>query len=110
MAQTYGPVMMIHLGTPVLVASSVDGAKEIMKTHDLSYQHVRSNEIGIMMDKIQGANGSVLNLSELVFTLTNNVVCRVALGRTYEGMKFKNLLERTMELLGCFSVGVIFRR
>ncbi|KAL8261484.1 hypothetical protein R6Q59_025533 [Mikania micrantha] len=154
MAQTYGPLMLIHLGTvPVLVASSVDAAKEIMKTHDLvfasrpqldipsrifygnkdiafsqygeywrqiksiavlhllsnkrvqSYQHVRSDEMGLMMDKILRSNGSVLNLSELIIALTNNVVCRVALGRTYEGRKFKNLLQRAMELLGCFSVG-----
>ncbi|KAD6119531.1 hypothetical protein E3N88_10802 [Mikania micrantha] len=154
MAQSYGPLMLIHLGTvPVLVASSVDAAKEIMKTHDLtcasrprlsipsrivydnkdiafsqygeywrqvksiavvhllsnkrvqSYEHVRLDEMGLMMDKILRSNGSVLNLSELIIALTNNVVCRVALGRTYEGRKFKNLLHRTMELLGCFSVG-----
>ncbi|KAL8225253.1 hypothetical protein R6Q57_017810 [Mikania cordata] len=38
MAQSYGPLMLIHLGTvPVLVASSVDVAKEIMKTHDLKF-------------------------------------------------------------------------
>ncbi|KAL8225505.1 hypothetical protein R6Q57_018062 [Mikania cordata] len=154
MAQTYGPLMMIQLGTvPVLVASSVDAAKEIMKTHDLvfasrpqldipgrifydnkdiafsqygeywrqiksiavlhllsnkrvqSYQHVRSDEMSLMMDKILRSNGSVLNLSELIIALTNNVVCRVALGRTYEGRKFENLLHRTMELLGCFTIG-----
>ncbi|KAD6119524.1 hypothetical protein E3N88_10795 [Mikania micrantha] len=154
MAQSYGPLMLIHLGTvPALVSSSVDAAKEIMKTHDLifasrprlsipsrivydnkdiafsqygeywrqvksiavvhllsnkrvqSYEHVRSDEMGLMMDKILRSNGSVFNLSELIITLTNNVVCRVALGRTYEGRKFKNLLHRTMELLGCFSVG-----
>ncbi|KAI3760782.1 hypothetical protein L1987_51181 [Smallanthus sonchifolius] len=154
MAQTYGPLMLIQLGTvPVLVASSVNAAKEIMKTHDLifasrphsnipnrifyackdiafsqygeywrqvksiavlhllsnkrvqSYQHVRDDEMSLMMDKILRADGLVVNLSELLISLTNNVVCRVALGRRYEGREFKKLLERTMELLGCFSVG-----
>ncbi|KAI7742848.1 hypothetical protein M8C21_027861 [Ambrosia artemisiifolia] len=154
MAQTYGPLMLIHLGTvPVLVASSVDEAKEIMKTHDLifssrphlnipdklfyackdiafskygeywrqvksiavlhllsnkrvqSYQHVRDDEMTTTMEKIRRANGSAVNLSELFISLTNNVVCRVALGKAYEGRKFKNLLDRFMELLGCFSVG-----
>ncbi|KAK1413059.1 hypothetical protein QVD17_34783 [Tagetes erecta] len=154
MAQTYGPLMLIHLGTvPILVASSVNTAKEIMKTHDItfasrphlnipsrlfytckdiafsqygeywrqvksiailhllsnkrvqSYQQVRVDEMERMMNVIETSNGSVINLSELLITLTNNVVCRVALGRTYEGMKFKRLLERVMELLGCFSVG-----
>ncbi|XP_076907387.1 cytochrome P450 Tp4149-like [Bidens hawaiensis] len=154
MAQTYGPLMLIHLGTvPVLIASSVDAAKDIMKTHDIifssrphlnipdrvfyackdiafsqygdywrqiksiavlhllsnkrvqSYHQVREDEMVVMMEKIRKANGSTVNLSELLITLTNNVVCRVALGRAYEGRKFKDLLERLMELLGCFSVG-----
>ncbi|XP_042491179.1 trimethyltridecatetraene synthase-like [Macadamia integrifolia] len=34
----YGPLMQIHLGSyPVLVASSVDMAKSILKTHDLKF-------------------------------------------------------------------------
>ncbi|KAI7756915.1 hypothetical protein M8C21_003667 [Ambrosia artemisiifolia] len=38
MAKTYGPHMLIHLGSvPVLVASSTDAAREIMKTHDLIF-------------------------------------------------------------------------
>uniref|UniRef100_A0A251VEE8 Putative cytochrome P450 n=1 Tax=Helianthus annuus TaxID=4232 RepID=A0A251VEE8_HELAN len=129
MAQSYGPLMMIHLGTvPKLVASSVNAAKEIMKTHDLIFSNrpqkkipnklfydaktllfqlwrVLEAEMSLMMEKIQRANGSAINLSEFLISLTNNVVCKVALGRTYEDREFKYLLERTMELLGSFSVG-----
>ncbi|MFS7913016.1 putative cytochrome P450 superfamily [Helianthus anomalus] len=61
--------------------------------------------MSLMMEKIRRANGSTINLSEMLISLTNNVVCKVALGRTYEDREFKNLLERTMELLGSFSVG-----
>ncbi|KAJ0805471.1 putative cytochrome P450 [Helianthus annuus] len=61
--------------------------------------------MSLMMEKIQRANGSAINLSEFLISLTNNVVCKVALGRTYEDREFKYLLERTMELLGSFSVG-----
>ncbi|KAJ0786375.1 putative psoralen synthase [Helianthus annuus] len=40
MAQSYSPLMMVHLGTvPILVASSVNAAKEIMKTHDLIFSN-----------------------------------------------------------------------
>ncbi|KAJ0554274.1 putative cytochrome P450 [Helianthus annuus] len=58
-----------------------------------------------MMEKIQKANGSVVNISELLISLTNNVICRVALGRRYDERKFNNLLQSAIELLGCFSLG-----
>ncbi|KAJ0765868.1 putative cytochrome P450 [Helianthus annuus] len=154
MAQTYGPLMLIHLGTvPILIASSVGAAREILKTHDVSfasrpklnipskisyackdiafspygeywrhvksiavlhllsnkrvqsYRYVREEEMSHMMEKIRRDSESVVNLSELVVSLTNNVVCRVSLGKRYDGRNFKNVLDRTVTLLGSFSVG-----
>ncbi|MED6116859.1 hypothetical protein PIB30_104222 [Stylosanthes scabra] len=35
LAKTYGPLMLLHFGkVPVLVVSSAEGARDIMKTHD----------------------------------------------------------------------------
>lgn len=79
-----------------------------------SFRSVREEETFIMIEKIKGSCFSpklVVNLSEMVISLTNNVVCRVALGRKYsseddeQGMRFKRLLYDFVELLGVFDVG-----
>lgn len=65
--------------------------KSICALHLLSNKKVQSlcvgeEETAIMMEKIKharSANMSV-NLSELFSSITNDVICRVALGRKYE--------------------------
>ncbi|KAI3464159.1 hypothetical protein Pfo_020822 [Paulownia fortunei] len=38
LAKKHGPLMLLHFGTvPVLIVSSADAAREIMKTHDLTF-------------------------------------------------------------------------
>ncbi|KAL2482658.1 Cytochrome [Forsythia ovata] len=40
LSKRYGPLMLIHLGsTPVLVVSSADAAREVMKDHDLIFSN-----------------------------------------------------------------------
>ncbi|KAL4559745.1 hypothetical protein LXL04_031890 [Taraxacum kok-saghyz] len=154
LTQTHGPLVLIQLGSvPVLVASSPESAREILKTHDAvfasrpilkipdtltygsksiafspygeywrqvrsiavlallssrrvqSFKKVREEETRFMIDKIGESCGSVFDLGELLNSLTNNVVCRVALGRTYHGTNVNDLLARFAYLLGAFSVG-----
>uniref|UniRef100_A0A5B7AB44 Uncharacterized protein n=1 Tax=Davidia involucrata TaxID=16924 RepID=A0A5B7AB44_DAVIN len=162
LAQQYGPLMLLHLGSvPVLVLSSADAAREILKTNDIifsnrprssiagrlmynykdvafapygeywrqirsicvlqllsshrvqSFRAMREEETTLMIEKIKRSSSSsslvqpVVNLSELFISLTNDVVCRVALGRKYSGggRTFKELLGDALELLGVLNVG-----
>lgn len=75
-----------------------------------SYRCVREEEVALMVENIKEISSSnrLVNLSETLVSLMNDVVCRVALGRKYggeSGRKFKELLREFMELLGTFCVG-----
>ncbi|KAB2609250.1 cytochrome P450 71A26-like [Pyrus ussuriensis x Pyrus communis] len=156
LSQCHGPLMLLHFGSvPVLVVSSAEAAREIMKTHDLtfsdrpkstnfekllynykdiasapyveywrqvksicvlnllsnkrvrSFRFVREEETKTMISDIMKSSPSVLNLSEMFVRLTNDVACRVALGRKYsdEGMKFEGLLREFTELLRNTNTG-----
>ncbi|KAK3037500.1 hypothetical protein RJ639_030308 [Escallonia herrerae] len=75
-----------------------------------SYDNVREEEAALMLEKIGkiSSSCSLVNLSDLFMSLTNDTVCRVALGRKYSGgeggRKFKELLAQFAELLGVFSI------
>ncbi|KAL5142461.1 Cytochrome P450 71A26 [Glycine soja] len=159
LAQTYGPVMLLHFGkVPVLVVSTSEAAREVMKAHDLvfsnrphrkmvdiffygskdvaftpygnywrqirsicvlhllsakkvqSFGAVREEEISIMMEKIRQCCSSLMpvNLTDLFSTLTNDIVCRVALGKRYSGeggIKLREPLNEMLELLGASVIG-----
>ncbi|XP_051123395.1 cytochrome P450 71A6-like [Andrographis paniculata] len=95
-------------------------AKSICVVHLLntkrvqSFRRVREEETSAMVEKIKIESGkslpSVVNLSDALVSLTNDVVCRVAFGRKYrvedgEGRRFKEFLGEFIELLGTLNVG-----
>nr|AHF22087.1 CYP71AU39 [Maesa lanceolata] len=78
-----------------------------------SFRDIREEETGLVIEKIKKLCFdplSVINLSDMFALLTNNIVCKVALGRKYsseeeEDRNFKELLGEFEELLGIFDVG-----
>ncbi|KAL6123883.1 hypothetical protein ACLB2K_076400 [Fragaria x ananassa] len=82
----------------------------------LSFRGVGEEETKLMLRKIEQQSTSsspdhsiAPNLSEMLSTLTNDVSCRVALGRKYcvgeDGKMFQELLKEFMELMGCVNIG-----
>ncbi|KAK7319657.1 hypothetical protein RJT34_04380 [Clitoria ternatea] len=75
-----------------------------------SFRHVREEETATMMENIKGCCSCSLpvDLTKLCASLTNDVACRVALGRRYrggEGIELQKLLMEFGELLGAVSIG-----
>ncbi|PRQ17185.1 putative psoralen synthase [Rosa chinensis] len=97
LAQHHGELIMLHFGSrPVLIVSSADAAREIMKTNDLIFSNKPKLTI---IDRLlyEGKDVSTAPYGEVAF------------GRKYSGgegaMKFKKLLGEFMEVLGGFCVG-----
>ncbi|XP_043724704.1 cytochrome P450 71A9-like [Telopea speciosissima] len=81
----------------------------------LSFRAVREEEVDLMVASISSSSSSIpINLSEMTLCFTNNVICRVAFGRKYEGggsnreALFYRILKETQELLGSFSISDFF--
>ncbi|GAV80873.1 p450 domain-containing protein [Cephalotus follicularis] len=76
-----------------------------------SFRKVREEETTLMVEKIRKLSSSSLpmNLSEIVATLSNDVICRVAIGKKYNGgdcgTRFTKLVKELEELLGGFNLG-----
>ncbi|CAH8276915.1 unnamed protein product [Arabidopsis lyrata] len=65
-----------------------------------SYEKIREEEIKLMIEKMEKAScsspPSPVNLSQLLMTLTNDIICRAALGRKYsskeDGVDVENIV------------------
>ncbi|XP_047173560.1 cytochrome P450 71A9-like [Vigna umbellata] len=72
-----------------------------------SFEAVRFDEVKRILEAVSLSPGPV-DLSELTLSLTNNVVCRVALGKREKGTgdsnKVYRMLKETQEMLGGFFV------
>lgn len=165
MSGTYGPLMLLRLGSvPTLVASSAEAAREVMRIHDvafcsrylsasldiiscggrgvlfspyndrwrelrkvcmlelfnprrvLSFRSVREEEVARLLRSISdqcGGGGrhaaAVVNLSEAICRMVNDVVVRTAIGdRCKHRDEFLRELDEAVRLTGGFSLADLY--
>ncbi|KAG8378717.1 hypothetical protein BUALT_Bualt07G0014300 [Buddleja alternifolia] len=120
LSKIYGDLIFLQLGSiPTLViVSSPDMAREIFKAHDLVFsgRPPLYAEVALMIDHIMAHAKTLVNLSALTFSLSNNVVSLVAFGfksAIHHGKsdgEFQELLNETQHLAAEFNIADYFPR
>nr|XP_043622838.1 cytochrome P450 Tp4149-like [Erigeron canadensis] len=72
-----------------------------------SFRKIREKETIHMIETIGKSCGSVVDVTQLLFLLTNNLLCQAAIGKSYgDHLKYlMDLMARSQYLLGAFVVG-----
>ncbi|XP_043717154.1 cytochrome P450 71B10-like isoform X3 [Telopea speciosissima] len=73
-----------------------------------SFQSIREGVVTSMIGSISKSSSTPINLSEMLFTLTGDVICRIAFGKSYKGREFDNgrfeeAVNEAFAMLGGFS-------
>ncbi|KAH7853985.1 hypothetical protein Vadar_008837 [Vaccinium darrowii] len=72
-----------------------------------SFGHVRDEQVGQLINSLSQTSPAPVELSERIFSVANNVLCKIAFGKSYEGRqfesgKFKATIDETMAMLSSF--------
>ncbi|CAJ2633815.1 unnamed protein product [Trifolium pratense] len=158
LAEKYGPLMHIKLGeVPYIIVSSPEMAKEIMKTHDLtfcdrpklllstiwsynntdiifspygehwrqirkicviellsvkrvqSFRYIREEEVSNLVKSIFASEGSVVNLTDKILSMTYGITMRAAFGKKSKHQQsFKLAIQEIARLLGGFCIADLY--
>ncbi|KAK4438455.1 cytochrome [Sesamum alatum] len=78
-----------------------------------SFGRIRVQEVAHTLDRISNTAPNVVDLSSVAFSLSNNVVCRVAFGKmnpndTRNTSRFQEILGEAQHLMGEFNVADYF--
>ncbi|KAG9447224.1 hypothetical protein H6P81_013352 [Aristolochia fimbriata] len=90
--------------------------RQVRNTQELeSFRGVREEEVDCMVERISSqASGTPFDLRKIIILTTNNMVCKIALGKMYYdeklrgGNDFHHLLTEFLFLLGTIHIGDIF--
>ncbi|XP_059666534.1 cytochrome P450 71D9-like [Cornus florida] len=156
LATKHGPLMHLQLGQlSIVVISSAEIAKEVMKTHDIifasrpfnlavsiisekdialapygdywrqlrkicilellsvkrvqSFRPIREEETLNLIKSIFTHTGSLINLSEKLFSLTYSITAKATIGKKFHGQKeFISLIRQAAVVTGGFKLADLF--
>uniref|UniRef100_A0A0D3HX87 Cytochrome P450 n=1 Tax=Oryza barthii TaxID=65489 RepID=A0A0D3HX87_9ORYZ len=139
LADVHGPLMHLRVGqVPVVVVTSKELARDILKTHDanfargpssspaaslciqeilsakriLSFEHVREDEVRMLADEIRAVGPSVaVDLSARLHRITNTIVSRAAFGnKRSNAADFLVAIKQSVIMASGFYVPDLFPR
>ncbi|KAJ7963353.1 Cytochrome P450 [Quillaja saponaria] len=74
-----------------------------------SFQFIREEEVSSLINTIASHEGSVINLSDMVSSLTNGIISRAAFGKkTRDGQAFVSTLETALQLGAGFCIADLY--
>uniref|UniRef100_A0A5B6ZB25 Cytochrome P450 71B34-like n=1 Tax=Davidia involucrata TaxID=16924 RepID=A0A5B6ZB25_DAVIN len=80
-----------------------------------SFQFIREEEVALLINSIAqlSSSGSPVDLSEKLISLTANITCMVAFGKSFKGSgfdcdRFQEIIHEAMAMLGCRSASDFF--
>ncbi|RDX91089.1 Cytochrome P450 71D8, partial [Mucuna pruriens] len=73
--------------------------------HVQSLRHIREDEVSTLVKNIYANEGSIINLTKEIESVTNGIIARAANGeRCKDQESFISTMEQMLELLGGFSI------
>ncbi|KAF3677899.1 Cytochrome [Capsicum annuum] len=70
-----------------------------------SFESIRQVEVEDLIKTISSNAGTTINLSQMIFTLTNNIISRAAFGKKLQNQdEFIDTLRKTVDLAGGFDL------
>ncbi|CAL5009396.1 unnamed protein product [Urochloa decumbens] len=118
-SRAYSPVtdILFYGSTDVAFAPYGEHWRQVRKiatTHLLtnrkvrSYRHAREHEVSLVIAMLRDAAGAIVDLSDLLNSFTNDVVCHAVSGKFFrEGGRnrlFRELVEANSSLIGGFNL------
>ncbi|GKE35281.1 cytochrome P450 [Tanacetum coccineum] len=77
----------------------------LSNTRVKSFRKVREQALGLVICRLEKSSGSLVDISALLFSFSNRIMCEVAMGRTYDGSKLLHILDQFLGMLIVFNVG-----